>query len=675
MAGKKRTFAAAPCPYRDTLAYLARNPHQYLTIMNIASATGINYQNVRKYVNRGYFEGYLIKVEQRKRKSEKAWQAKHDWWRWNEEGIPLPDITPQALEDEKRRLKNLPKEGLGRLEVITAKRQLEEGHTYPPERSYDVERTDKKVIKTMEIKRYRKVPDCKFNRLILRPRETRKTLIGAQMFIPFIWASGEKPNANWNKNFRLFIRDALGLEDLIVDEEDKDYIEFLEDPILAGKAKTGLNTRILLISESKRLGSDVMQTIRHFVRGKAFQHQMGQWDLESTDENDGFIIKQRPSYSIKEPSLRVAGLDSVLQGGHYDWIIWDDIVTWKNTRTKDQLQKTIRFFQGAQPYQAQRRSMQIAFGTCYDVADLWHHIRDSLAHRWDFHIRGALEQEMYYVDEEGELRIRPEARSLYPKSYPMPVLLERRETMGTEEFSGQILLDLTQVKPQFLKPEDFHWIASDEIPQRVSTYLLTDFAISEAQHSAYTCLFIVQIDAAQRCFVRDCRIGRWNPDDSFESMVDLTKIWNPKCAVVERVGQTTLYESAWRKKEIEASIRLPWKMPKRGGTREEAKDYRISLLRGPIKRADIVWDLALKKNKPFMQIAYPQFTHFGKSRWKDAPDALTLWNAKDERDIVICKWLGSQKGPQPLDWSSLPSPERTHLDESEVRIGYDGWEY
>jgi hypothetical protein len=679
----QRLTAAHRGTYRDVLEFLEEEQEhvQGTSIRTIAAAVERSADKARNHCDRGVYEGYLDRV----------YYAGRYWYLRTE--LEIPPLGAEAERAEEDRISSLKNEPVGQQWYIPGGSSPTERKSWKVQKKACSRKNTPNQVLTGEGRKKRLhrlerlkpncdehsqdyIGRCRMRRLALRSRETRKTLIGSSFLIPWILARGEFPQKDWAYDLGLFIDEVLDMKSLIEPEEDEKFLAFLQEPWVAGKAKSGIKTRILLISQIQRLALQALRSVRRILDSPGWRRNVGDWTLEASGD-DSFMIADRGEITMKEPSLMAAGVDTFITGGHYDVQIWDDVVSERSVRSADGVRKTREVYQLAQPLLSKGgRSVLCMYGTMYDPSDLYHEILDSSG-RFDTFFDPALEKEDYKVGHEGEIILSKKAESRFPKSWPMHSLREMLREMGSYHFSGQFLLDFSKVKPAFVKPEDLHWIEDDEIPDRVATYILADLAETQDSKACYTCLWVCQVDMASRKFLRDVKMGRWNPDDVCEQIEDVLRDWRPRALVTESGPQSIIYHSAWKQYAFARGLRLPWEFGKRNRD-NLSKHRRMDTLPGPIRRGDILWDARMRKIPAFNDLVLPEFFRKGKVTHVDAVDALTLHDAKNERDrpIVYCpsnQALRSQEGVL-----SVPISDGFLLDEeigptlpaSRFRVGY-----
>lgn len=101
--------------------------------------------------------------------------------------------------------------------------------------------------------------------------------------------------------------------------------------------------RILIYSDANTKAEGFLSSIKDHIEGKvagSYFHIAYDWSPKnkSTKWNQSMIEIDRTT-SYPEPSVDTAGIETSLIGKHYDIIIFDDIVSDKNTTTKEQMDK------------------------------------------------------------------------------------------------------------------------------------------------------------------------------------------------------------------------------------------------------------------------------------------------------------------------------------------------
>lgn len=103
------------------------------------------------------------------------------------------------------------------------------------------------------------------------------------------------------------------------------------------------NLRILIYSDANTKSEGFLSSVKDHIEGKVDGsnfHLVYDWTPKgkSVKWNQSMIEIDRTT-SFPEPSIDTAGIETSLIGKHYDLIIYDDIVSDKNTTTKEQMDK------------------------------------------------------------------------------------------------------------------------------------------------------------------------------------------------------------------------------------------------------------------------------------------------------------------------------------------------
>lgn len=634
--------AAEPGEYREVLEFMKSLPAKganWFSTKQLTEKTGIPYRKLLRRLEKGMFEGYIeqrIGTRSRKDKLARHSANRRLVWRYNQD-MPLPGISTKDREKEMKRLANLPKDGVFQPRLLNGERTYQ---NFPLDPS-GAKRAAKSKVRML--------------RAAFRSRELRKSQWGTTYLVPWIIARGIKPNEWWAKDFIGFVTKILGLGEHVNVKEDREYANFLAAPWLTEKAKSGVKVRVLLISKTGRHSYSMANTIKEIVALPQYQEAVGATKVtrsngrvgyeggvtfKAWDEHgQGIVIEGRDAPGMHEPTVQVAGLDTTLTGGHFDLHIWDDVVDQDNVNPNG-LKLAIRKFRSYQPLLARGgRSVLMMYGTFYHPMDLYSDIIGKLNHRFDILIDPSLSADDYHVDEDrGEVVIHPQAKSRFESSHPMDFLRQQADTMK-EHFVLQYCLDHSKLGSELVKRE--HLVFTDQIamPERRATFIVGDFAETEDRRACYTSLLVVQVDPAERFFVRDLAIGQWDIDTVFDAMQSLHRKWpDAKAVASEKNGQTVIYRDSWQRYCTVHGLRLPWHFVEGRNQTNQAKHARIQTLRKPLRSGEIQFDRDLVGRKDFEEVFLPMFFDYGKIPFNDGPDSLTVVYGRDKNEnrIVYC---------------------------------------
>lgn len=222
----------------------------------------------------------------------------------------------------------------------------------------------------------------------------------------------------------------------------------------------------------------------------------------------------------KDPTIACVGTNMSAVGGHYDVLIYDDIVSIKNAQTDDGREKMYRWFAMTMPLGQGRggmNSVRYVVGTPYDEEDLY-----------TKHINGTTKLAQYFdrliipaYDDDRNLN--------FPVTLPEAALERVRGMMPPELYMAQYELNPLPGRHGRFRRDMFKIVPPHRIPVHCYTYLLSDFATSLEKHADLSCHMVVAIDSNRRKYVLDAAMGKWEPMDSIRRAVTMARrhrAWN-----------------------------------------------------------------------------------------------------------------------------------------------------
>jgi hypothetical protein len=130
------------------------------------------------------------------------------------------------------------------------------------------------------------------------------------------------------------------------------------------------NLRILIDSQTLDQSTVFLNGVKsHIERNERFRDIFGDWKHIPGWEKESIEIAGRDS-RLRDPSIRVGGINKPVTGGHYDIIIADDLHDQKNSQTEEQCKKVIEHWQLLFPILAPQGEM-IVIGTRWSPFDLY----------------------------------------------------------------------------------------------------------------------------------------------------------------------------------------------------------------------------------------------------------------------------------------------------------------
>lgn len=227
---------------------------------------------------------------------------------------------------------------------------------------------------------------------------------------------------------------------------------------------------------------------------------------------------------VRGNRIEIGSVEKALESRHYSGgMINDDLVNWDNSRTRDQLEKTVEWWKISRSLK-NPGSIVINIGTRWDEDDLYGHIIQQFLKItrkqfeelikqpvWEYH-KGKYHLFQACCWENPE----EETGSTFPNRFPEEKIKEIIEEQG-ELSGGQYLNDpIAMSKSKFKRPWFRTWKPED-IPRQLNSLMTIDPTGTEKSESDYTGMTHVDIGSdhkayikfAQRKLVTDKSLAEW----------------------------------------------------------------------------------------------------------------------------------------------------------------------
>lgn len=308
-------------------------------------------------------------------------------------------------------------------------------------------------------------------------------------------------------------------------------------------------------------------------------------------QQDKYTVGARTQHNLQEPTLSTFSLESLPTGGHYDFIIVDDLIDHENCRTQLGLETARNVQTLIHPLLVVGGTL-IYVGTRYDANDLYADLeRNPLFHPpyGITKIYGA-GVSVNYTSERG-LDLLEDQK--YGLTFPhLTIEILRHKLMGMSsgsdffQFSCQYLNVVpTSINSPFRR-EKFHAIRWETSMQGFTGYLLTDTATSTKDEGCHSVIAYALLDQLDNCYIVDLRVGHWRPPEFVAHFFDVLEKWHERVnhagEVWEDISLVTVYETALTIDSRARKIRLrPLKI---GRGTSESKHQRILRLEPVFQR-------------------------------------------------------------------------------------------
>lgn len=407
------------------------------------------------------------------------------------------------------------------------------------------------------------------------------------------------------------------------------------------------NIRILVCSETGKQAQEFVGKCMEIIDSEWYRERFGiHRGVKWRHGTGSFLSALRTRPEIKEPTLQATGVGEVRTGMHWDFVLMDDVCSQENTKTPDAIEK-LWFWFGETKAQLDPGGKMLVIGTLHHYADIYCRIQKepAIRKRFDFSVHA-------WSDPPSEdPEVNNGEKLFFPGRLTRAYVADQKAILPPRLFACFYLNRPQAAEQQLFKPEYFHVIKDDDIPDSVWTYIFTDFAfIAEEKKKGRadrTCFWVVSLDCNRYAYVRDFYVGRWKPSDSVRIACD---IWNRyqhfnlKGMVVEESTHKELLQSLFS--EIRRDTFIHPKMIPIQGRNQEIKDYRIEAVEPKFRRGEMYFGAELKaqyhrKWKPMISemVEWPFSNH------DDIPDAISDIDKRNKDGQLYCP------GP-PAGWRS-----------------------
>lgn len=337
------------------------------------------------------------------------------------------------------------------------------------------------------------------------------------------------------------------------------------------------NVRVLITNASLDNSKAFLREIKsHFEKNDTFRDLFGDWC--STDEKwseTQIIVKERKSYH-KEPTVQVTSADKSVVSQHYDIIIVDDVVNRESISTKEQREKSIKYYKDLLDL-LEPNGMLVIVGTRWHYDDLygWLMAQD----------RGQLvTMKRKVLDDSGN--------PIFPQKFSLEYVTQLRLEKGSFEFNAQYNNEPVSDEEADFKREHFLFMNSWDMPAGGRTYITVDPSVGATERSDYTGIVINRVVNGTWHVVKAYKV-RLNPTQLVDELFYLQRTWKPECIGIEDIMYTQAleYMVERRMRETGEWFRLD-KLKHRGRKKENRIRALIPMFeRGNIKMSEQTLDL------------------------------------------------------------------------------------
>lgn len=214
----------------------------------------------------------------------------------------------------------------------------------------------------------------------------------------------------------------------------------------------------------------------------------GRYALECDKKSTGswkeeqIIFKYRTKLGMKEPSIFCAGVDNARTGMHPDVIMMDDLVSERNVKTDEQLEKTKEHYRMSLSL-LEPGGLQLIIGTRYHMGDLYGELMKN--DTFDRLFRPA--------------RDKKTGKLYFPERLSDEFLNAQRKEQGSYIFNSQYMLEPINDSSSVFHPDIIN--KYERLPNMTDYYIIFDPAISDGTRSDPTAIVVVGVDHRANAYI------------------------------------------------------------------------------------------------------------------------------------------------------------------------------
>ena len=312
------------------------------------------------------------------------------------------------------------------------------------------------------------------------------------------------------------------------------------------------NARILIDCENATKALAYQKVIRSYFESPLFKELFGVLFDPRKDWNDERLTVLRSADGLKEPSIDVGGADKDKTGYHYDFILSDDVVGETNSKTVEQIQKTIAHVGQYTPL-LDSDGLVVFSMTRWAFGDLGEWIeqenesafRDVRPYPYIINRLPAFKEKSVgdYTDE-----------LEFPLLHTRATLMHALNQLKPYQFSCQYLLRPQSPQAAAFQHKWIKWIGTDcddipygVVPHGANCYITVDPASSDKRGSDFTAIIVAAIKPDFTIYILDVIRKHLTAKEIYDQLDVLTQVYRPL-----KIGM----ESVFKLKEIFLEVKM-----------------------------------------------------------------------------------------------------------------------
>jgi len=243
--------------------------------------------------------------------------------------------------------------------------------------------------------------------------------------------------------------------------------------------------------------------------------------------------------------IECGSVEGNLVSRHYWCMINDDLVNLENSRTKEQLMKTIEWWRLARSLLLPH-GVELNIGTRWNFDDVYGHIIDKfIKPEKDYHIGKPIVE--LHTDNYNLMQMdcwadaEKETGSTYPILFPEKKLKQLQEEQE-DDFYGQYRNDPAAKGTTKYKRDWFRYYDEADIPDIVYTVMLLDVTDKEKMTSDFTGMVIADIGVNKKVYIRKAERQKKTDRNLIDWICKIAPHYNPATIGIESTKYETIVE-------------------------------------------------------------------------------------------------------------------------------------
>lgn len=288
------------------------------------------------------------------------------------------------------------------------------------------------------------------------------------------------------------------------------------------------NVSIMYASAVLANSESFLSQTRDYLTSKSnLRHLFGEFRSEVWN-SERIIVNQR-TVADKTPTITPSGVDKTVVSQHYDRIYGDDLVNRQTVNTKEQIEKTRRYYSDSMDLLKKPDGILYLVGTRWDDKDLYGDIQ-------------RVEEELDAVGKSKTFdiyirKVKEGTRIIMPGKFNQDVLDDLKQKKGSYDFSCQYMNEPVSREDQHFKPPVRYW--SEETSGGFN-FMTVDLA-GEDEDADYNVVTDMEFSKANQLHVMEYDRGHYSAGQMVDKIFDMVTRRKPQCVFVEAVAYQRVF--------------------------------------------------------------------------------------------------------------------------------------